>query len=304
MFRHTLRGVLRMNPAAMARGDGSSVVSGRGSGTDLLPMRLKDVEGYEGFPTKEMKTQPIPFAQMTFAPLERRLDTAVYRALFASSVRQARMMCLHGKVMVNGVKMPHAGYMLNPGDMFSIDPLLVMRAVGGPQRVAFKQLSTQAKSDLQKAIEEAQSKTKSSTFLKASNKKVLAGNADAEVDTETFTAAGVKATGEGEGETSEEKAVGATAEEESTGGKRKFHLPSDWRTYLPKHPRWKIYDEWKPKRFMNLFAFIPRYLEVNHHICHAVYLRHPVARSGSAEVPNPFNTEIMQLAYNWYLRRR
>ncbi|KAK6336738.1 mitochondrial 37S ribosomal protein nam9 [Orbilia javanica] len=308
MFRHTLRGVVRMNPAQMAKGDGSDVVSGRGSGVDLLPRRLQGLEGYEGLDSTEKRNPPIPFVQMTFAPLERRLDTAVYRALFASSVRQARMMCLHGKVMVNGVKMPHAGYMLNPGDMFSIDPLTVMRAIGGRERAPFKQLSTQAKSDLQKAIEEAQSKTKSSTYLKASNKKVLAGNADAEVDTETFTAAGVKSTSSEttEGEASGENATAAAAEGEGStaGGKKKFHLPSDWRTYLPKHPRWKIYDEWKPKRFMNLFAFVPRYLEVNHHICHAVYLRHPVARSGGAEVPNPFGNDIMQLAYNWYLRRR
>lgn len=207
--------------------------------------------------------------------------------------------------------------MLNPGDMFSLDPLLVMRSIGEPAGGLFKKLSSQAKMDLQKAIEEAQGKTKSSTFLKESGRKVLAGNADAEVDTETFTAAGVKAAAaaskEGEGETSDQT-VAATAgkegeveqkeTEEAEGTKKKFHLPSDWRTYLPKHPRWKIYDEWKPKRFMNLFAFVPRYLEVNHHICHAVYLRHPVVRAGGAEVPNPFNDEMMQLAYNWYLRRR
>ncbi|KAK6512838.1 mitochondrial 37S ribosomal protein nam9 [Arthrobotrys conoides] len=314
MFRHTLRGVIRMNPAKMAEDDGSLVVSGRGTGEDPLPTRMLPEDPIE---RKKVlfgdKPKAIPFVQMTFAPLERRLDTAVYRALFTSSIRQARMMCLHGKVYVNGVKMPHAGYMLNPGDMFSIDPLLVMAAIGGPERASFKQLSTQAKSDLQQAIEEAQSKTKSATFLKASNKRVLAGNAAAQVDTETFTAAGVKSEStesetEG-GETSEGK-VEATADGGEAGEsteepkKKKFHLPSDWRTYLPQHPRWKIYDEWKPKRFMNLFAFIPRYLEVNHHICHAVYLRHPVVRSSGPEVPNPFNSEIMQLAHNWYLRRR
>ncbi|KAK6343370.1 mitochondrial 37S ribosomal protein nam9 [Orbilia blumenaviensis] len=316
MFRHTLRGVVSMDPASMARDDGSSAVSGRGSGNDALPVRLGGRFGRER--ERERDGRAIPFAQMTFAPLERRLDTAVYRALFASSVRQARMMCLHGKVMVNGVKMPHAGYMLNPGDMFSVDPLLVMRAIGEQSRSLFKRLSTQAKTDLQKAIEEAQSKTKSSTYLKASNtKKVLAGNADAEVDTDTFTAAGVKTASSSSpsetdgGEAAADNKTGKVATTESSPETletetetKKFYLPSDWRSYLPKHPRWKIYDEWKPKRFMNLFAFIPRYLEVNHHICHAVYLRHPVARSGDAEVPNPFNNEMMQLAYNWYLRRR
>lgn len=61
---------------------------------------------------------------------------------------------------------------------------------------------------------------------------------------------------------------------------------------------------WRPKPFMSAFAFIPRYLEVRQNICAGVYLRHPVARPGLSEVPSPFPMETMQLAYNWYLRRR
>jgi ribosomal protein S4 len=61
---------------------------------------------------------------------------------------------------------------------------------------------------------------------------------------------------------------------------------------------------WRPRPFMSPFAFIPQYLEVNQNVCSAVYLRHPVARKGYAEVPTPFGTHINQLAFNWYLRRR
>jgi hypothetical protein len=61
---------------------------------------------------------------------------------------------------------------------------------------------------------------------------------------------------------------------------------------------------WRPRDYMSAFAFIPRYLEVNQNICAAVYLRHPVARPGLAEVPTPFPFETGQLAFNWYLRRR
>jgi len=61
---------------------------------------------------------------------------------------------------------------------------------------------------------------------------------------------------------------------------------------------------WQPREFMSAFAFIPRYLEVNQNICSTVYLRHPVARPGLAEVPSPFHEEVGQLAFNWYLRRR
>ncbi len=61
---------------------------------------------------------------------------------------------------------------------------------------------------------------------------------------------------------------------------------------------------WRPRPYMSAFAFIPRYLEVHHKICSAVYLRHPVARPGLGEVPTPFAVDVNSLAFNWYLRRR
>lgn len=61
---------------------------------------------------------------------------------------------------------------------------------------------------------------------------------------------------------------------------------------------------WTPRDYMSAFTFIPRYLEVNQNICSAVYLRHPVARPGIAEVPSPFGIETNGSAYIWYLRRR
>lgn len=61
---------------------------------------------------------------------------------------------------------------------------------------------------------------------------------------------------------------------------------------------------WRPRDYMAPFAFIPQYLEVNQNICSAVYLRHPVARKGAAEVPTPYPIGVNQLAFNWYLRRR
>ena len=41
---------------------------------------------------------------MVYAELERRLDTAIFRAMFASSTRQAREFVVHGYVKVNGKK--------------------------------------------------------------------------------------------------------------------------------------------------------------------------------------------------------
>ena len=61
---------------------------------------------------------------------------------------------------------------------------------------------------------------------------------------------------------------------------------------------------WRPRDYMSPFAFIPNYLEVHQKVCSAVYLRHPVARPGLAEVPTPFGSESLGLAHNWYLKRR
>jgi ribosomal protein S4 len=61
---------------------------------------------------------------------------------------------------------------------------------------------------------------------------------------------------------------------------------------------------WMPRDYMSAFAFVPRFLEVNHNICAAVYLRHPVARPGVAEVPSPYAADVHSTAFAWYLRRR
>jgi ribosomal protein S4 len=79
-----------MDHKYLARHDGSEQAAGRGAGAD----------------TQEApKTPPMtPYMQMTYYPTERRLDTAIFRALFASSVRQARQFVVHGLVKVNGKK--------------------------------------------------------------------------------------------------------------------------------------------------------------------------------------------------------
>lgn len=116
LFKRSIPAVVPMDHKYLALHDGSEQASGRGMGADK-----------EG----QLRTPPMtPYMQMTYYPTERRLDTAVFRALFASSVRQARQFCVHGLVKVNGKKMPYPGYMLNPGDMFQVEPSSVMFATG------------------------------------------------------------------------------------------------------------------------------------------------------------------------------
>ena len=89
----------------------------------------------------------------------------------------------------------------------------------------------------------------------------------------------------------------------------KSAVPTDHLTLLQNWPNAVQQDKpyltpWLPRNWMSAFAFIPRYLEVNQNVCSAVYLRHPVARPGLAEVPGPYGAETGLLAYQWYLRRR
>ena len=53
---------------------------------------------------------------------ESRLDTVLYRAKFSSSIRTARQLIIHGKVMLNNKKIKSQSYKLKPGDLISINP--------------------------------------------------------------------------------------------------------------------------------------------------------------------------------------
>ncbi len=52
--------------------------------------------------------------------LESRLDNLVYRIGFASSIRQARQMVVHGHVLVNGKKIDIPSYLCTPGDTLEL----------------------------------------------------------------------------------------------------------------------------------------------------------------------------------------
>lgn len=97
MFTSRIKSVIPMNHRYMAFYDGSEQAAGRGSG-------LQTDEAPRPRAAQSRQRRTIPFMGMTYAPVERRLDTAVFRALFASSARQARQFVLHGGVKVNGKK--------------------------------------------------------------------------------------------------------------------------------------------------------------------------------------------------------
>ncbi len=52
--------------------------------------------------------------------LECRLDNLAYRLGFASTLRQARQMVVHGHILVNGKKVDRPSYEVEPGDVISL----------------------------------------------------------------------------------------------------------------------------------------------------------------------------------------
>ncbi|KAI1252912.1 hypothetical protein MGN70_005119 [Eutypa lata] len=391
MFSRRLLGVAEMDPAYMALHDGSELAAGRGSGKDERP-----AWGDE----RVSKRVLTPYMQMAFAPMERRLDIAVFRAMFASSARQARQLCVHGKVKVNGKVMPYPAYRLNPGDMFQVEPDMVMLATGqqkgpaGSENKKNKASSssssgeeegeeavvaeveeeasesetappaatttttttttteqdpdttdvtepTPSKADLaptrrqiQDLVEHARDvldendlsvaqKRKLRAFIKQARPLLSrAGRASASAtdiaDELSSMMAGLKVSSSSSSSdsagTSTEKGEAGEGETRQTAGDSIDELTKEERKALerlireeeenPHDPSKPYLTPWRPRPYMSPFAFIPRYLEVNPNVCAAVYLRHPVARVGTAEVPTPYPNEINQLAFNWYLRRR
>ncbi|KAK7926980.1 30S ribosomal subunit S4 [Apiospora marii] len=375
MFSRRLLSVANMNPRYMAENDGSEMAAGRGSGRDIVQRWKSDVV--------EPKTIT-PYMNMAFAPMERRLDIAIFRAMFASSARQARHFVVHGKVKVNGKVMHYPAYKLNPGDMFQVDPDSVLFATGQPKKKGGSNARQASKApqdnaEAEPAAEEAEgAEAKAAEAAEASEapeqdpettdkpeaakadmkptrqaiqkltkqaKSILARNRDVSTsqkqnlrsflkrakpllskagrstatptdilgelnsmvkelnlsDPSTETAA-TPTESSSEKATRQEppRSIDDLNAEELKALQRLIHEEEE----NPADPAKPYHTPWKPRDYMSPFAFIPRYLEVNQNVCSAVYLRHPVARVGSAEVPTPFGYQINQLAFNWYLRRR
>jgi len=94
-FSRHIPSVVPMEAAMLAKSDGSDMAAGRGRGKDEPPNYQKATN------------IPTPYMSMVYHPQERRLDTSIFRALFASSARQARQLVTHGHVKVNGKKVSH-----------------------------------------------------------------------------------------------------------------------------------------------------------------------------------------------------
>ncbi|KAL8712008.1 MAG: hypothetical protein Q9220_003704 [cf. Caloplaca sp. 1 TL-2023] len=371
MFRRRLRAVVPMDHNQLARSDGHEHAEGRGSGLEPHP---------DNKPRPFPKT---PYMHMAFAPLERRLDTAIFRAMFASSTRQARQFVVHGDVKVNGKKlnvltyvsqMIYPGYLLNPGDMFQVEPERVLFATGAPKDARERRAGRKARQKSQVSSPEDQDSappapstlssdppppptpttidpevpptdpkenfrsllSRAKTLLATpSNSSSLSGKRKQDLRafqrllkrtlsrSSLFPQQNTNLTDSLDAQLQElTQKLNLTLPSENLKEERAVN-PRDLgpETLTPENSKLlrKALEEarenpidatkayatpWRPRPYMSAFAFIPRYLEVHHRICSAVYLRHPVARPGLGEVPTPFGNDTSALAFNWYLRRR
>ena len=103
IFRPDMRSVVSMNANYLGRNDGSELSAGRGGGKSQ-GMDDSGTETRMGIKQVSRRTKRVPYMNMVYHQLERRLDVAIWRALFASSTKQARQFCVHGGVTVNGRK--------------------------------------------------------------------------------------------------------------------------------------------------------------------------------------------------------
>lgn len=172
--------------------------------------------------------------------------------------------------------MTHPNYMLNPGDMFSVDQTKVLYATGAP------------KVGTGKPATESTESTETPEDAAASESPKVEASPEGSAATTTEVPDPV----------TPDEALAALSPD-TPSSSHKHGDPNNPIDYSKPYA-----TPWRPRDYLPPFAFIPKYLEVNHNTCHAVYLRHPVARPGQTEVPSPFGPEVMQLAFNWFLRRR
>jgi ribosomal protein S4 len=274
---------------------------------------------------------------------------------------------------LNAPQMRHPGYLLNPGDMFQVDPQRVMFATGAPKdpsevssagdaekalsegeedvaasedqsdqtkeeekeeepeaqeedpRKILKSLLAQAKSILgdskgekisakrkqdirgfQKQVKRQLSRSNSSTILTDSLeaqflelKNQLLRNPNQSVSEQTPPQNTQPFEQTEKSESSQDPSSDLSPLDLTT-----LRLALENLHHNPLDSAKPYATPWTPRPYMSAFAFIPRYLEVNQNICAAVYLRHPVARPGIAEVPSPLGEGTSGEAFAWYLRRR
>ncbi|ORY38173.1 hypothetical protein BCR33DRAFT_720881 [Rhizoclosmatium globosum] len=187
--------------------------------------------------------------------------------------------CRSGSRNCQRRKMPVPARRLNPGDLISIDPKVVVTLI--PQKTAKTAPETVVEAETEKAIDaepqtvappaEKKAKTVASEDSKEDGKEVVERSPSAPESEKAEAAAGAK-------EPKEKKL-------------------SQLDLLVKKHPKSLPFF---PLPFMAPWMFIPAYLEVCYNTCSTVFLRTPLPQPNSVEIPSPHAPDMHALAYEWY----
>ncbi len=82
----------------------------------------KQMKRYMNEAFKESRKGKGLIGELAVARAEKRLDNMVYRAGFASSLRQARQFVVHGHITINGNKVDIPSHIVNPTDVIGLTP--------------------------------------------------------------------------------------------------------------------------------------------------------------------------------------
>lgn len=217
-----------------------------------------------------------PVGTMMFTETERRLDVVIFRACFAPSVWTARSYVLGGHVKLNGKVVRNANTLMNPGDLFSINPNVIQML----QRP--KASKKQAKA---KATEEATEEAAEVTEAQAAEETAEA--AEAEV-----AAVAAEASAPPPAPTSTDTRVTASGS----------HVTVDTSVFDAMDPSDPSY--FKLPDYAQALLFVPAYILPSYLTCSGVYVRHPTARPGYSEIASPYDADgnLMSLSWEWYQR--
>jgi len=206
-----------------------------------------------------------------YTGVERRLDTVIFRSLWATSINQARQMVIHGHVEVNGKKEHRPGLLLRPGDIYHANPQLVKRFISSHFHEHSESLA-EGRRKAQSLLREI--------FLKKRGK----------------TLQGVKPIRPPEQHLFEFNPYTPVALQ---GSSPIFQLLDD--EARREERLYQVRDRFIPKPFMTPNIYLPSYLEVSYRSCTGCFVRLPhIKRDGLMEIPSPFPPEVHENAGMFY----
>ncbi|WVQ98954.1 hypothetical protein IAU59_006086 [Kwoniella sp. CBS 9459] len=232
---------------------------------------------------RKEKDSKAPIGTMLFADVERRLDVLIFRACFAQSVWEARRYVVQGHVKLNGQQVRNPNVMLEPGDLFSVDPKAIVMLQ--PPAAAESSSSISAEVDAESSVSDAGSAAEVAEVNgEAAPEEVGAtasasGDADSSSPTEASSASQTPTSTPSPSDI--QPSSSASPSTLSANGSH-FTLPA----YASPH------------------IFVPAYILPSYLTCSAVYVRHPTARRGYSEIPSPYDAggELMSLGWEYFKR--